>query len=725
MSYAASPEPRPNDHATGTGREGASGTEDEVVALRRQLAELQDQVADIGHELKTPATITLGLAERLASEGTLLPAERRDAERILTNVRLVQIHLHSLLVASGVDGPRHAGRLPSIDVAQTVRRTARDLQPLAREHGLHLRVEAPVAVEAQIDPVHVVVMLSNLLINAIRSTPLGGVIRCTLGVGERLRIEVADSGPGIVDEWSPRHAPSATDPDAEELLGGLGLGLGRGLEIVRRLAAIYDGNLMIGRAPEGGALVTVRLMPTSPHASDDGGFHVGTGTAPTDLVRISSAVGTTTVLNEVPLVLLVCDDPAVGARHLATLQDDGPRDVTLAGPETGAETAGGPIPDIVVVDLREADPLAVVRTLRSEAGNDDLPIVVLAPARSGELRTALLRQGADDVPTVTTTGQELRARVDVQLARRRRTAEQRRASGRFRHAFFEAPIGTGIATLDGAWREVNPALCALTDTPAAELRRLRVDSFDHPADRYLETAELHRLLEGQTRGFQIEKRWRVGARRTVWVRLSYSAERDDLGLARGLIVQVEDVTSAHRRQTQLKRQANHDQLTDLLNRRGLLHELRRRSNRGSPTTLLVLELGDLPAINARYGHHIGDQVLQAAGRTLRRTLGRSVQIARIAGAEFAAIVPHTDAERLADAQRAIATALRDTQLSEEPSSLVLTASFGATSLAPGEDLSATIARANAALSHAGPAMGQESSPGARRRLPRDGGHRHG
>lgn len=724
MTYAASPEPRPNDHATGDSRETAPGNDAEALGLR--LAELQNQVADIGHELKTPATIALGLAERMASEGTLLPAERRDAERILTNVRLVQIHLHSLLVASGIDGARHAGTPPTSDIAQIVRRTARDLQPLAREHGLHLRVEAPIAIEAQIDPVHVVVMLSNLLINAIRSTPLGGVVRCTLGVGDRLRIEVADSGPGILDQ-RPSRTSAPVDHHPEQPLDSLGLGLGRGLEIVRRLAARYDGNLVIGRAPEGGALVTVRLLHHSSRGSDDGGFHVASASAPTELVRITStsAVETTTVPNEVPLVLLVCDDPVVGDGHLRTLHADGPREIAVAGPEAGAETAGGPVPDIVVVDLRRADPLAVVRALRGEAGNDDLPIVVLVPPQSGELRTSLLRQGADDVPTATMTEQELRARVDVLLARRRRTAEQRRASGRFRHAFFEAPIGTGIATLDGAWREVNPALCALTETPAAELRRLRVDSFDHPADRLLETAELHRLLEGQTRGFQIEKRWRVGARRTLWVRLSYSAERDDLGLARGLIVQVEDVTSAHRRQTQLKRQANHDQLTDLLNRRGLLHELKRRSNRDSPTTLLVLEINDLPAINARFGHHIGDEILQAAGRSLRGTLGRAIQIARIAGAEFAAIIPHTDAEALTAVQRAITAALRDTQLGEQPSSFALTAVFGATTLVPGEALTTTIARANAALNRDRRSMGQKSSPGGHRRLPREDGHRHG
>lgn len=724
MTHAASPEPRPNDDSESSFRGIAA--EDEAAAIRHRLEELQNQVADIGHELKTPATIALGLAERLAHEGTLLPAERRDAERILTNVRLVQIHLHSLLVASGIDGPHRGGRPAAADIAQIVRRTARDLEPLAREHGLHLRVEAPVAVEARIDPVHVVVMLSNLLINAIRSTPLGGVVRCTLGVDERLRIEVADSGPGILAEWSPRHVPHATDPAAEEPLGGLGLGLGRGLEIVRRLARIYGGSLVVGRAPEGGALVTVRLPHTSPHPADDGALHIGAATAPAELVRITSDVQMTAVpVDEVPLVLLVCDDPVAADQLVRTLGDDGPRDIAVAGPDDPAGQAGGPSPDIVVVDLRRADPLALVHALRAEAANDDLPIVVLVPARSGNLRTTLLQQGVDDVATATMTGPELRARVDVQLARRRRNAERRRDAGRFRHAFFEAPIGTGIVTLDGAWREVNPALCALTGTPAAELRRLRVDSFDHPADRSLETPELRRLLEGQTRGFQIEKRWRVAPRRTLWVRLSFSAERDDVGLARGLIVQVEDVTSAHRRQTQLKRQANQDQLTGLLNRRGLLRELKHRGHGGSPTTLLVLEIRDLPAINDRYGHHIGDLVLQAAGSALGRALGGATRTARIAGAEFAAILPHDDPEQLRAAVRKVSAMLQETRLSEHPRSLPLTASFGWTPLAPGEDLTRTIARANAVLNRERQAMGQESSPGGRRRLPRDGDHRHG
>ena len=113
-------------------------------------------------------------------------------------------------------------------------------------------------------------VVSNLLANALKYAPAGGTVRCTVASGgERLRIEVADSGPGVDDglretifERYRRGAGSAARP------GGTGLGLA----IVRDLVALHNGIVTLTDAPEGGALFVVDLP-----LNVDGGSDAGAG----------------------------------------------------------------------------------------------------------------------------------------------------------------------------------------------------------------------------------------------------------------------------------------------------------------------------------------------------------------------------------------------------------------------------------------------------------------
>ena len=94
-------------------------------------------------------------------------------------------------------------------------------------------------------------VVSNLLANALRFTPAGGVIRLSADArGGTARIEVADSGPGV---------PKSRRADVLRPFSTDGGGLGLGLAIASELALAMGGRLLVETAPEGGALFRCEL----------------------------------------------------------------------------------------------------------------------------------------------------------------------------------------------------------------------------------------------------------------------------------------------------------------------------------------------------------------------------------------------------------------------------------------------------------------------------------
>jgi diguanylate cyclase len=182
----------------------------------------------------------------------------------------------------------------------------------------------------------------------------------------------------------------------------------------------------------------------------------------------------------------------------------------------------------------------------------------------------------------------------------------------------------------------------------------------------------------------------------------------------------------HARERLLLRDADHDPLTGLLNRRGFERAVARLPE-GGTGTLLLLDLDHFKRVNDTYGHPAGDAVLRATGERISSRLGRNDLVARLGGEELAVFLP----DQCSEGGWAIARDLCEAVRSEDfvlpdGGAVRVTASVGVTWGSP-DALGVLMSRADVALyaaKHAGrnrslfaaarPAVADGSAPAARR-----------
>jgi signal transduction histidine kinase len=220
-------------------------------------------LADLSHDLRAPLQIVLTRAERLRRHTGEAAESETQGIRLAALDALEQVD--AMLEQVRRDHGEARLALVDDDLVATVRSVADQFDALAAERGIRLVVEAPAEVPARFDPERVSRVVSNLLANALRFAPAGGVARCSLALkGDTAVIEIADSGVGV-----PANKRAVLFERFRTVDNGHGRsGTGLGLAIVKEFVALHGGTVEAGEAPEGGALFTVRL-PREPAADSE------------------------------------------------------------------------------------------------------------------------------------------------------------------------------------------------------------------------------------------------------------------------------------------------------------------------------------------------------------------------------------------------------------------------------------------------------------------------
>jgi two-component system, OmpR family, sensor histidine kinase BaeS len=161
-------------------------------------------VADLAHEFRTPLAIIRGQAEGIGDG--VYPGDSQHVAPILD----ATASLETLVEALGTMTLADVGSLQlhreSVDVAVLVNSSVSAFQSMADAAKVRLVADVPPDTPAiDADPARIRGVLANLLSNAIRYTPAGGVITVSAHrAGETVSIAVRDTGQGISEELRPR-----------------------------------------------------------------------------------------------------------------------------------------------------------------------------------------------------------------------------------------------------------------------------------------------------------------------------------------------------------------------------------------------------------------------------------------------------------------------------------------------------------------------------------------
>lgn len=213
----------------------------------------------VSHELKTPLAAIRGFAEGL-EDGIFTPEEA--TETIREESRRLERLVRDLLDLARMNRREFVVHREQIDLADVGREVVRRYENDARTAGIELDCVAETTAPAVADQDRVLQIVSNLVENALRSTPTGGTVRVRAEPG---LLVVEDTGVGLAPEDVPhtfeRFYLHDKNPDGRARIGS-----GLGLAIVKELTERMGGTISVESERGRGTTFVVRL-PNAPSAA--------------------------------------------------------------------------------------------------------------------------------------------------------------------------------------------------------------------------------------------------------------------------------------------------------------------------------------------------------------------------------------------------------------------------------------------------------------------------
>lgn len=229
---------------------------DRVAGLLHARREL---VAGVSHELRTPVATVRGYIESaLRRRDTTPPDLAADLETMEREITRLQRLIEDLFTLSRAEVGRIELRPESIDAGAAVRRLAETMAPLAWGQR---RVQIVSDIAPNLPPAHADAqrleqIVSNLLGNAVRHTPPGGLVAVAADAEPKaVKIEVRDTGEGIAPDDLPRIFERFYRGQNQDGRGGAGLGLA----LAKEMAEAMGGSVEAASTQGEGSCFTVRL----------------------------------------------------------------------------------------------------------------------------------------------------------------------------------------------------------------------------------------------------------------------------------------------------------------------------------------------------------------------------------------------------------------------------------------------------------------------------------
>jgi signal transduction histidine kinase/DNA-binding response OmpR family regulator len=431
------------DERTSQLREREALLADQNAKLEIQAGQLQELdkaktrfFANVSHELRTPLTLTIGPLEEVRSQlaesaGNSI-VSRIDAS--LRNARRLYRMVNQILDVSRLEGGATTLHAQRGDITEFVRGISSAFTGVADRKRIAFSVNVAAPVDAWFDTDALEKILANLLSNAFKFTPDGGVITVeTVERAGQVKVLVSDSGPGIPAEHLPHIFDRFYQVDETNTRAQPGTGIG--LSLAKELAELHGGTIEVQSAPGGGATFTLTLPLGRSHLSHDqidSGPQVSEGGNGVVAGELATLPQESTTANAPPIekddvtTIMVVDDNADLRTYVRSRFESRYRIVEASDGADAIRLARQMIPDLIISDVMMpgTDGHAVVAALRENPETDFIPIILLTAQAAQDERIAGLLRGADDYIVKPFDMRELEARVENLIASRRRLRER-------------------------------------------------------------------------------------------------------------------------------------------------------------------------------------------------------------------------------------------------------------------------------------------------------------
>jgi signal transduction histidine kinase len=222
---------------------------------QQELVRIRDEILGVvSHDLRSPLT-TIALSAQLIA-GSSVDEQTEHVQTIVAATRRMERLIHDLLDVTKAEQGKLSIRRDAVDPTAMAQDVVASHQPIAASKQIDFKISvAGDLPQVCGDADRLAQALTNLIGNAFKFTPAGGVVRLTVTQRDgRVRFEVADSGPGI----APSDLPHLFEPfwQAKKTAH---LGAGLGLKITRAIVEAHDGSIEVTNLAGGGACFRIEL----------------------------------------------------------------------------------------------------------------------------------------------------------------------------------------------------------------------------------------------------------------------------------------------------------------------------------------------------------------------------------------------------------------------------------------------------------------------------------
>jgi two-component system, OmpR family, sensor histidine kinase KdpD len=224
-------------------------------------------LAALSHDLRTPLTVLVGMAESLAlTEPKLSSAQLETAQAIQDEARRMSTMVSNLLDMARIESGEVKLNLQWQPLEEVVGASLEATRAMLQRHTVVVQLPRDLPL-VKFDAVSIERVLVNLLENVSKYTPSGSTVTLSAQViGDQLSVSVADNGPGLPVGREEAVFQKFTRGERESATPGVGLGLA----ICRAIIESHHGKISAAQRPGGGAVFTFTLPLGQPPQVADG-----------------------------------------------------------------------------------------------------------------------------------------------------------------------------------------------------------------------------------------------------------------------------------------------------------------------------------------------------------------------------------------------------------------------------------------------------------------------